>query len=54
VGATKLDILSACGNEIIDGPFIQKPDFMLANKNRFSQINQLMIGLLEGLAKNFI
>jgi hypothetical protein len=33
---------------------LQKPDFMLADKNRFSQINHWMIGLLEGLAKNFI
>jgi hypothetical protein len=41
VGATKLDIL-------------QKPDFMLDDKNRFSQINHWMIGLFEGLAKNFI
>jgi hypothetical protein len=49
-----LDILSACGHEIIDGPFVQKPDFMLADKNRFSHINHWMIGLLEGLVKNFI
>jgi len=33
---------------------LQKPDFMLADKNRFSRINQWMIGLLESLAKNFI
>jgi hypothetical protein len=54
VGATSFDILSACGNEIIDGPFIQKPDFILTDKNRLSQIHHWMIGLLEGLAKNFI
>jgi len=47
-------LIENCGNEIIDGPYIQKPDFMLADKNRFSQINRRMIGLLEGLAKNFI
>jgi hypothetical protein len=41
VDATRSDIL-------------QKPDFMLDDKNRFSRINTWMIGLLEGLAKNFL
>jgi GMP synthase (glutamine-hydrolysing) len=47
------DLIENCGHEIIDGPFIQKPDFMLADKKRFSQINHWMIRLLDDLANNF-
>ena len=45
-------LIENCGHEIAPGPYIQKPNELQADINRFSQINQTMIILLENLQKS--
>ena len=47
-------LIENCGHEIVPGPYVQKPEIMLADENRFSQINRSMVEWLEGLAKKWI
>ncbi len=37
--------------ELVDGPFIQRPEAMLANERRFTTINNLLIRLLDQLVR---
>ena len=37
--------------DLIDGPFIQRPEAMLANESGFTAINDLLVRLLEQLAR---
>ncbi len=42
-------LIENCGDEIVAGRFIQTPDDMLADENRFQTVNRLMANLLESL-----
>ncbi len=38
-----------CAAEIVEGPFIQQPEVMLADESRFSKINDVLVRLLDRL-----
>ncbi len=42
-------LIDHCGEELVEGPFIQKPEALLADDKRFDKINQVMQGLLDRL-----
>ena len=44
-------LIDHCGNEIVDGPFIQSPEALLSDAQRFETINRLMARLLDRLAQ---
>jgi GMP synthase-like glutamine amidotransferase len=42
-------LVAHCAAEIIDGPFVQQPDVMLADEGRFSKINDVLVRVLDRL-----
>ncbi len=44
------DLIENCGDEITEGPFVQTPAAILADKKRFKKINSFMGELLNHLA----
>lgn len=42
-------LVENCGDEIVEGEFIQSGEFMLADECRFLKVNQLMDTVLDGL-----
>lgn len=48
--ASAQQIIAHCGDEIVEGRYIQTPQVMLADATRFDAINRNMQGLLERLA----
>ena len=44
-------IINKSLSEITEGSYIQSPDSMLSDKNRFVRINKLMKSLLNGLER---
>lgn len=45
------DLIRHCGDELVDGPFIQTADTILANDDRFKTANRLMVRLLGSFTK---
>jgi GMP synthase (glutamine-hydrolysing) len=42
-------LVDNCGSELVDGPYIQNAEALLAEISRFERINDIMHGLLDGL-----
>jgi GMP synthase-like glutamine amidotransferase len=42
-------LVAHCAAEIVEGPFIQQPEAILANASRFSEINAVLVRLLDRL-----
>ena len=42
-------LVDNCGNELVDGPYIQNAEILLAAHSRFERMNGIMRGLLDGL-----
>jgi len=49
-GAGAEQLVAHCAAEIVEGPFIQQPEAMLADEGRFSKINDVLVRLLDRLA----
>jgi len=46
-----MQLIANCGDELVDAPFIQSVEAMMARPQRFAAINRLMSGLLDELVK---
>lgn len=47
--ASARELIEHCGDELVNAPSIQSADVMLADQARFTELNQLMFVLLDGL-----
>lgn len=43
-------LVAHCAGEIVEGPFIQQPEVMLADESPFSKINAVLVRLLDRLS----
>ncbi|MBI5558093.1 MAG: amidotransferase [Deltaproteobacteria bacterium] len=48
------DLIAHCGDEIIEAPFIQRPEEMLADDARFGAVNRMMHDLLDSWAAGLL
>ncbi len=46
-------LIRNCGQEIVQGPYIQTPEIMLKEGGRFREINKIMAGLLDQLSGDY-
>lgn len=44
-------LIANCGNELVEGTYIQKPDDMLSKKERFRDVNAALAALLDNMEK---
>ena len=42
-----IKLVENCGDELVDGPFIQTREFMLSDRDKFAQIRQVMFRILD-------
>jgi GMP synthase-like glutamine amidotransferase len=43
-----------CGDEIVDGKYIQKPDEIISQNNNVRELNRLLILLLDNIEREFV
>jgi GMP synthase-like glutamine amidotransferase len=46
-------LIQNCGNEIVEGKYIQKPEEMLSQRNNLQEINKILIMLLNSIEREF-
>jgi GMP synthase-like glutamine amidotransferase len=44
-------LVARCAADLTDGPFVQQPELMLGDESRFSKVNDVLVRLLDQLAR---